>query len=71
MTVRDSIVKDIEKHVEELTGRVQTLESRQVLTPYETKVIKWTAKAVSGLAVLAGLAISVSSLKDVWENFLQ
>ncbi len=70
MTVRDSIVKDIEKRAEELTGRVQELESRQVLTPYETKVIKWTAKAVSGLAVLAGLAILVSSLKDVWENFL-
>ncbi|MCP4933521.1 MAG: hypothetical protein GY927_04790 [bacterium] len=71
MTVRDSIVKDIEKHVEELTGRVQELENRPALTSYEIKVIKYTAKAISGVVALSGLAILVSSLKDAWENFLQ
>ena len=52
--------------MEELTRRIQALEDKfadmVVLTPWQIRIIQWTANAVGGLATVIGVLFAVSTV---------
>ena len=73
MTKTEDRLSAVEEQIQKLIERDEKqqlkLDKITVLTPFEVKSIRWFTKAISGLLALMGLAVLISTLKDVWENF--
>lgn len=58
--------------IEELSARVDALEEQYggitILTPYQIKVVIWTARIVSGLTAVSVTALGFSGLITAWEK---
>ena len=57
---------------EELKVRIEALEQKfdsiVILTPYQIRVIQWTANAITGLVTLGGAAFLLSQTLKVFEH---
>jgi len=60
-------IKDLEERIRILEDQIEPFKD---LRPYEMKILKWSARIVTGFAGIVALTISMSSLKEFWDKFL-
>lgn len=65
-------MKDHEEAIIQLANRVNALEetvgSIVILTPWQIKVVTWTANVIAGIVAFGGGAVALSSMMDAIKN---